>query len=145
MAIFYVIPSIILAVPLALIAVLVRKILRLRHIWRAGSTADGVCVRSRYIRGASSGPGDSGSGRQYHVYEFVPRGARVPVRFRESDGPSSVRRGDHVTVYYLPQRPHRATAFAPGQAPFVMYGIVCAVLFCFVWAVATMLVRVYSM
>ncbi|MFF9623900.1 hypothetical protein [Streptomyces griseosporeus] len=50
----------------------------------------------------------------HHVYESTTRDGRA-VRFEEKNGPATVLEGDITTVWYVPDRPERATAHAPDQ------------------------------
>ncbi|MFF4356023.1 DUF3592 domain-containing protein [Streptomyces sp. NPDC001604] len=96
--IFYLVPSLILAVVLLGAYAVVRRALRIRSAWNSGLTAEGRCLRM--FTTTHGGGGDSSvSTTLHHVYEFTARDGRV-VRFEEENGPSTIVEGDFVTVYY---------------------------------------------
>ncbi|MFG3099357.1 DUF3592 domain-containing protein [Streptomyces sp. NPDC048182] len=124
-ALFYVVP-LVMIVGVCLLAG--RTVVRTRQIsgaWRDGRRAEGRCLRAYTSRS-----GDSST--QHHVYEFTTAEGRT-VRFDEPHGRTTVVAGDHVTVYYLPDRPERATAQPPARAKLAA-GSGCVLAFCAVFA-----------
>jgi hypothetical protein len=111
---FYLVPSLILAVVLFGAYRVVRRSLQIRSAWSSGLTAEGRCLRM--FTTTHGGSGDTSvSTRLHHVYEFTARDGRT-VRFEEEDGPATILEGDFVTVYYAEGRDVVATAKAPRRA-----------------------------
>ncbi|GGK47845.1 hypothetical protein GCM10010094_04950 [Streptomyces flaveus] len=111
---FYLVPSLILAVVLFGAYSVVRRSLQIRSAWKSGLTAEGRCLRM--FTTTHGGSGDSSvSTTLHHVYEFTARDGRT-VRFEEEDGPATNLEGDFVTVYYAEGRDVVATAKAPSRA-----------------------------
>ncbi|MFE2533397.1 DUF3592 domain-containing protein [Streptomyces sp. NPDC059371] len=113
-AIFYVIPSLIIAVVLIAAARIVRRSLELRSAWTSGLTAEARCLRS-YTTVSGGGNDTSVTTTLHHVYEFTTREGRA-VRFEEARGRATVIEGDIVPVYYTASHPEKATAQPPSQA-----------------------------
>ncbi|MFI7399039.1 DUF3592 domain-containing protein [Streptomyces sp. NPDC049541] len=112
--IFYLVPSLILAVVLLGAYTVLRRALRIRSAWNSGLTAEGRCLRM--FTTTHGGGGDTSvSTTLHHVYEFTARSGRV-VRFEERGGPATVLEGDFVTVYYKEDDEAVATAKAPRRA-----------------------------
>ncbi|KMS66853.1 hypothetical protein ACM01_44840 [Streptomyces viridochromogenes] len=108
---FYLVPSLILAVVLFGAFRVVRRSLQVRSAWNSGLTAEGRCLRM--FTTTHGGSGDSSvSTTLHHVYEFTARDGRT-VRFEEEDGPATVLEGDFVTVYYAEGADVVATAKTP--------------------------------
>jgi hypothetical protein len=108
---FYAVPGLIIAVVAFAALRVTRRSLELRRAWNSGLTAEARCLRTYTM--TSGGTGDSSASTTlHHVYEFRTSEGR-PVRFDESNGPSTVVEGDIVTVHYTAQRPEKATAHAP--------------------------------
>ncbi|GAB2953074.1 hypothetical protein GCM10023080_009600 [Streptomyces pseudoechinosporeus] len=111
---FYLAPSLILAVVLFGAYRVVRRSLQIRSAWNSGLTAEGRCLRM--FTTTRGGSGDTSvSTTLHHVYEFTARDGRT-VRFEEEDGPATNLEGDFVTVYYAGGRDVVATAKAPRRA-----------------------------
>ncbi|MCD9872125.1 DUF3592 domain-containing protein [Streptomyces guryensis] len=111
---FYLVPSLILAVVLFGAYSVVRRSLQMNSAWNSGLTAEGRCLRM--FTTTHGGSGDSSvHTTMHHVYEFTARDGRV-VRFEEKDGPATVLEGDFVTVYYREGSEVVATAKAPRRA-----------------------------
>ncbi|MEU6273614.1 DUF3592 domain-containing protein [Streptomyces populi] len=113
-ALFYAVPSLIIAVVLFVGARTVRRSLELRSAWNSGLTAEGRCLRS-YTTVGGGGHDTSVTTTLHHVYEFTTRDGQA-VRFEEANGPSTVVEGDIVPVYYTAENPRKATAHAPSPA-----------------------------
>ncbi|MEU4996620.1 DUF3592 domain-containing protein [Streptomyces sp. NPDC021622] len=109
---FYVVPTLIAAVVIAMAVKVVKRSLELGQAWSSGLTAEARCLRT-YTTTSRRG-GDSGhiTTTLHHVYEFTPSGGRA-VRFEEENGPATTVEGDFVTVHYTADRPEKATAHAP--------------------------------
>ncbi|GHF37699.1 DUF3592 domain-containing protein [Streptomyces griseosporeus] len=122
---FYIVPSIMISVALVGITAVVRKALWINRAW-SGAMAEGRCLRM--FTTTRGGSGDSSvSTTLHHVYEFTTRDGRA-VRFEEENGPATVLEGDITTVWYIPDRPERATAQAPARGR-LMAGTGCALVF----------------
>jgi hypothetical protein len=129
---FYIVPSIMIAMVLVGVAAVVRKALRINQAWK-GPTAEGRCLRM--FTTTSGGSGDSSvTTTLHHVYEFTTPDGRA-VRFEEKNGPATVLEGDITTVWYVPDRPERATAQAPARGR-LMAGTGCALMFLGAFAAA---------
>ncbi|MFJ3229538.1 DUF3592 domain-containing protein [Streptomyces sp. NPDC086787] len=119
-ALTYVVPVFIIGIPLLMITGVslmafraVGRSRRLRAAWSSGHTAEGRCLRT-YTTTSGGGGDTSVTTTMHHVYEFTARDGYV-IRFEEEDGPGTVLQGDHVTVYYHPDRPENATARPPAR------------------------------
>jgi hypothetical protein len=111
---FYLVPSLILAVVLFGAYRVVRRSLQIRSAWSSGLTAEGRCLRM--FTTTHGGSGDTSVRTTlHHVYEFTGRDGRT-VRFEEEDGPATILEGDFVTVYYAEGRDVVATAKEPRRA-----------------------------
>ncbi|WP_235990914.1 DUF3592 domain-containing protein [Streptomyces ureilyticus] len=111
---FYLVPSLILAVVLFGAYRVVRRSLQIRSAWSSGLTAEGRCLR---MFTTTHGGSNDTSVRTtlHHVYEFTARDGQT-VRFEEEDGPGTILEGDFVTVYYAEGRDVVATAKEPRRA-----------------------------
>ncbi|MFF5406934.1 DUF3592 domain-containing protein [Streptomyces misionensis] len=109
---FYVIPSIMIALLVVGITVALRRSRQMGRAWDGGLTAQARCLGS-YTTTSADGH-SSFATTPHHVYEFITQDGRV-IRFEEANGPSTVVGGDLVTVHYLPDRPEQATAHAPAR------------------------------
>ena len=111
---FYLVPSLILAVVLFGAYRVVRRSLQIRSAWSSGLTAEGRCLR---MFTTTHGGSNDTSVRTtlHHVYEFTARDGQT-VRFEEEDGPATILEGDFVTVYYAEGRDVVATAKEPRRA-----------------------------
>ncbi|MFE0512400.1 DUF3592 domain-containing protein [Streptomyces sp. NPDC058964] len=110
---FYVIPIVMIAGVSVMAAKTIGRSRQISGAWDHGLTAEARCLRS-YTTTSGGGGDTSVSTSLHHVYEFTTREGRA-VRFDEVNGPSTVIEGDYVTVYYLPDRPERATAHPPAR------------------------------
>jgi len=111
---FYLVPSLILAVVLFGAYRVVRRSLQIRSAWSSGLTAEGRCLRM--FTTTRGGSGDTSVRTTlHHVYEFTARDGQT-VRFEEEDGPATILEGDFVTVYYAEGRDVVATAKEPRRA-----------------------------
>ncbi|MFE7166276.1 hypothetical protein [Streptomyces sp. NPDC057616] len=110
---FYLVPSLILAVALFIAYRVVRRWLQLRAAWHSGLTAQGRCLRM-FTTTHGGGNDTSVSTTLHHVYEFMTHDGRS-VRFEEENGPATRLEGDLVTVYYTDGPSVVATAHEPGQ------------------------------
>jgi hypothetical protein len=128
--IFYLIPSLILAVVLFVAYNVLRRSLQIRGAWNSGLTAEGRCLRM--FTTTHGGSNDTSvSTTLHHVFEFTARDGRV-VRFEEEDGPSTTLEGDFVTVYYkeggtvvaTAKPPRRGTLAASTVAVLAFLGVV---------------------
>ncbi|MGY6018106.1 DUF3592 domain-containing protein [Streptomyces spinosirectus] len=111
---FYLLPSLIMAVALFMAYRVMRRWLQMRRAWNSGLTAQGRCLR---MFTTTHGGGSDSSVRTtlHHVYEFQAEDGR-PIRFEEEDGPATRLEGDAVTVYYYADGPDVvATAQEPGR------------------------------
>lgn len=111
---FYLVPSLILAVVLFGAYRVVRRSLQIRGAWNSGLTAEGRCLRM-FTTAHGGGRDTSVHTTLHHVYEFTARDGRV-VRFEEEDGPATTLEGDFVTVYYKEGSEVVATAKVPRRA-----------------------------
>ncbi|MEU6079369.1 DUF3592 domain-containing protein [Streptomyces sp. NPDC047108] len=103
------VPALMIAVGLLWGARALGRYLRLKAAWTSGVSAQANCLRA-YV--TTSGNRDRVRSTQHHVYEFTDRTGR-PVRFEETNGPTTTVVGDTVVVHYPPDRPERATAIPP--------------------------------
>ncbi|MET9898405.1 DUF3592 domain-containing protein [Streptomyces sp. NPDC006446] len=124
---FYVPPSLIIALMLFVVTKLVRRTLEVRSAWSSGLTAEARCLRS-YTTVSGGGHDTSVTTTLHHVYEFTARDGRA-IRFEESNGRPTVLEGDIVTVHYTAQHPDKATAHAPSPVRAAV-GTVALVAFC---------------
>ncbi|MFH0519644.1 hypothetical protein ACHBTE_21050 [Streptomyces sp. M41] len=111
--IFYVVPSLIMAVALFMAYRVVRRSLQLRSAWNSGLTAQGRCLRM-YTTTHGGGHDSHVRTTLHHVYEFATHDGRL-VRFEEEDGPGTTVEGDIVTVYYADGAEVVATAHRPSR------------------------------
>ncbi|MGI5197773.1 hypothetical protein ACQEVY_29775 [Streptomyces sp. CA-288835] len=111
---FYMVPSLVLAVVLFGAYRVVRRSLQIRSAWSSGLTAEGRCLR---MFTTTHGGSNDTSVRTtlHHVYEFTARDGQT-VRFEEEDGPGTILEGDFVTVYYAEGRDVVATVKEPRRA-----------------------------
>ncbi|MFF0202232.1 hypothetical protein [Streptomyces sp. NPDC005017] len=123
---FFLVPSLMIAVALFMGYRVVRRWLQLSAAWNSGLTAEARCLRTYTT---TYGGGDTSvRTAMHHVYEFTARDGRV-VRFEEEGGPGTVVEGDFVTVRYaegprvvataLPPRHGRAAAGTMGTLVFL--------------------------
>ncbi|MFJ3302600.1 DUF3592 domain-containing protein [Streptomyces sp. NPDC086549] len=112
-ALFYILPGIFVVVGIFGVVRTLRRSSEISRAWRHGRTAEARCLRS-YTTTSGGGGDTSVTTTLHHVYEFTTAEGRA-VRFDEPNGPSTVVEGDFVTVYYLPDRPERATAHRPAR------------------------------
>jgi len=110
-ALFYVVPSLMIALALTGLIGLLRRARRIRSAWNSGLTAEARCLNT-YTTTSGGGGDSSVSTSLHHVYEFTTREGRA-VRFEESDGPRTIVTGDIVTVRYVAEHPEWATAKPP--------------------------------
>lgn len=109
--IFYLVPSLMLAVVLFIAYRVLHRALRLRGAWNSGLTAEGRCLRM--FTTTHGGANDTSVHTTlHHVYEFTARDGRV-VRFEERGGSATTLEGDFVTVYYKEGGEVVATAKPP--------------------------------
>ncbi|MEU6090526.1 DUF3592 domain-containing protein [Streptomyces sp. NPDC047085] len=111
-ALFYVVPTLMIAMAVFALVRILRRSREVRSAWNGGLTAEARCLRSYTT--TSGGGQTSVSTTLHHVYEFTTREGRS-VRFEESSGPATIVEGDIVTVHYTPEHPERATAHAPAR------------------------------
>ncbi|WP_343236180.1 DUF3592 domain-containing protein [Streptomyces arenae] len=111
-AFFYVIPAVFVVVGVLGVVRTLRRSSEISRAWRHGRTAEARCLRSYTT--TSGGGETSVTTTLHHVYEFTTAEGRA-VRIDERDGAPTVVEGDFVTVYYLPERPEKATAQPPAQ------------------------------
>jgi len=110
-ALFYILPSLIMAAVIFLAIRVVRRALQLRGAWNSGLTAEARCLRA--FTTTHGGHGDTSVRTTlHHVYEFTTRDGRL-IRFDEEDGPATVIEGDIVTVHYTQGPDVVATAHRP--------------------------------
>ncbi|MFD8308503.1 DUF3592 domain-containing protein [Streptomyces sp. NPDC059690] len=107
---FSIVPLLLIALAVYGAVVVLRRSREVSGAWSSGFTAEARCIKS-YTTTSRSGDNMVRT-TLHHVYEFTTRDGRL-VRFEETGGPSTRVEGDIVTVYYLPERPERATAKAP--------------------------------
>ncbi|MEV6398986.1 DUF3592 domain-containing protein [Streptomyces sp. NPDC051907] len=106
-----IVPGLIAAGCVAVMALAVVRMRRLRAAWNSGVAVPGRCLSS--YAGTRRRQG-SGATAHHHVYEFFgPDG--LPVRFDEAGGPATIAPGDTVVIRYPAGRPDRATAIPPSH------------------------------
>ncbi|KAB1142694.1 hypothetical protein F7R91_28280 [Streptomyces luteolifulvus] len=120
---FYVVPSLMIAIAVFAAYRVVRRWLQIRGAWNSGLTAEGRCLRA-YTTTHGGSNNSSVRTTLHHVYEFTARDGRA-VRFEEEDGPGTIVEGDFVTVYYTEGREVVATALPPrrGKQAAATFGI----------------------
>ncbi|MFI7669396.1 DUF3592 domain-containing protein [Nocardia sp. NPDC049526] len=130
---FYIVPSLIIAMMLFWAFAAVRRTVGLQRAWHSGLTANARCLN--VFTKTSGGQGNTSVHTTvHHVYEFTTRDGRV-VRFEERGGPATRLEGDVVTVYYTEDSKVFATAEEPGHvsnvAGLVALLVFIAVIICF--------------
>ncbi|MFF4039108.1 DUF3592 domain-containing protein [Streptomyces sp. NPDC001816] len=111
-AFFYIVPAIMIAGVLFAAYKVLGRSREISRAWGSGLTAEARCL-STYT--TTSGGGESSVRTTlHHVYEFTTREGRA-VRFEEHDSPSTIVQGDIVPVYYVADRPEKATAKPPAH------------------------------
>ncbi|MET9909278.1 DUF3592 domain-containing protein [Streptomyces sp. NPDC006476] len=115
-AFFYLVPGLMIAFALTALVALLRRARHISSAWNSGLTAEARCLNTYTT--TSGGGETSVSTTLHHVYEFTTREGR-PVRFEESNGPSTTVTGDVVMVRYAAERPERATAKPPAPGRLV--------------------------
>jgi hypothetical protein len=113
-AIFYAVPSLILAAVLFAAYRVLRRSLQIRSAWNSGLTAEARCLRV-FTTMHGGGNDTSVHTTLHHVYEFTARDGRT-IRFEEEDGPATNLEGDIVTVHYAEGDNVVATAKPPARA-----------------------------
>ncbi|MEV7130903.1 DUF3592 domain-containing protein [Streptomyces sp. NPDC093260] len=111
-ALFYAVPSLMIAFAVLALVTATRRARRVRDAWDGGLTAEARCLRTYTTN--SGGGNTSARTTLHHVYAFRTREGRE-VRFEETDGPGTTVEGDIVTVHYRAERPEHATAHAPAR------------------------------
>lgn len=110
---FYAVPCLMIAGFGFAAYLLLRRARRISRTWKHGLTAEARCLRM-YTTTSGGGGDTSVRTAVHHVYEFTTRDGRTQ-RFEEEGGPGTVLEGDFVTVRYLAEQPHRATALPPAR------------------------------
>ncbi|MYX27261.1 hypothetical protein GTY75_11440 [Streptomyces sp. SID8381] len=111
-ALFYAVPSLMIAFAVLALVTAVRRARRVRDAWDGGLTAEARCLRTYTT--TSGGGNTSVSTTLHHVYAFRTREGRE-VRFEEAGGPATRVEGDFATVHYRAEHPEHATAHAPAR------------------------------
>lgn len=113
-AVFYLVPSLMLAIAAGAAFTLIRRARRINQAWTSGLSAQARCLRVYSTTRGGLGEDHRMRTTLHHVYEFTAQDGRT-VRFEEENGPGTVIEGDLVTVRYTPGHPEQATAKPPQQ------------------------------
>ncbi|MBL1105252.1 DUF3592 domain-containing protein [Streptomyces sp. 5-8] len=114
---FYLVPTLMIAGMGYAAYRLVLRARRISRVWEHGLTAEARCLRT-YTTTSGGGGNTSVHTTLHHVYEYATREGRT-IRFEEEGGSGTVLEGDFVTVRYLPDHPHLATALPPSRGKLV--------------------------